>query len=83
MTPSPSAQLLRRLNASQTRRLSDERTAKDTAIEFGGYLATAAEAFMAEQNRAFETGNMPDNECWSALQSAIYEFRKRAERATP
>lgn len=53
----------------------------DYAIEFGRYLAAAAERFMAEQNRAAEAGGSPDSDYWSALQSAIYEFRKRADRA--
>lgn len=61
-------------------RLNDERTAKDYAIEFGRYLADAAEAFMAEQNRAAEAGEPPDADNWQALQGAIYEFRKRAGR---
>ena len=77
----PSSQLLRRLNAIKTKRLAAERTAKDYAIEFGGYLAKAAEDFMAEQNRAWEAEEPPNPEYWSALQSAIYEFRKRAEKA--
>lgn len=58
-----------------------ERSDTDYAIEFGGYLADAAERFMAEQNRAAASGDEPCSEHWSALQSAIYEFRKRADRA--
>lgn len=57
------------------------RTGVDYAIEFGRYLATAAERFMTEQNRAAQAGELPDSEQRSGLQSAIYEFRKRADRA--
>lgn len=57
------------------------RTPQDYAIEFGRYLATAAEGFMAEQNRAARTDETPDSDYWSALASAIHEFRKRAARA--
>ena len=53
----------------------------DYAIEFGRYLATAAEHYMAEQNRAAAAEETPDPDYWSALESAIYEFRKRADRA--
>lgn len=57
------------------------RTSVDYAIEFGRYLATAAESFMGEQNRAVEAGEDPDADFCRALESAIYEFRKRADRA--
>jgi hypothetical protein len=60
-----------------------ERTAKDYAIEFGGYLATSAERFMDEVGRSQETGEPIDADIWSGLQSAIYEFRKRAAKAMP
>ena len=53
------------------------------AIEFGEYLAQAAEQFMAEQNRAAETEEMPDADYWRGLESAIGEFRKRAARTLP
>lgn len=53
----------------------------DYAIEFGRYLATTAQRFMAEQNRAAVAGDVPDSDCWRALESAIHEFRKRADRA--
>lgn len=79
--PTAASYMLRRLNVVQERRLLSERTAKDYAIESGGYLAKAAEDFMGEQNRAAEAGEMPNSEYWSALQGAIYEFRKRAEKA--
>lgn len=62
--------------------MSSDRTDEDYAIEFGGYLANAAERFMQEQNRAAEAGREPDAKHWSALSSAIYEFRKRAARAS-
>lgn len=53
----------------------------DYAIEFGHHLANAAENFMREQNRVAETGETIDAEAWRALESAVYEFRKRADRA--
>jgi hypothetical protein len=53
----------------------------DFAVEFGRYLATAAENFMAEHNRAAMAGEDPDPDYWRALASAIHEFRKRADRA--
>lgn len=58
-----------------------DRTPSDYAIEFGEYLAKAAEQFMSEQNRAWELEEVPDSEYWTALQSAIHEFRKRAAKA--
>lgn len=61
---------------------------KDFAIEFGEYLATSAEHFMAQHNHyiaAIGRKENPDGEsisdAWRGLQSAIYEFRKRATRA--
>ena len=67
--------------ADQPARSQTTRSDVDYAIEFGRYLATAAEHFMAEQNRAWEAEEAPDSEYWSRLESAIYEFRKRADRA--
>lgn len=61
--------------------MTDSRSDSDYAIEFGRYLATAAENFMAEINRAAEAEEDPDSDCYSSLQDAIYEFRKRAKRA--
>lgn len=58
-----------------------DRSPKDYAIEFGRYLADAAEQLMAEQNRAAEAEETPCSDHWRALESAIYEFRKRALRA--
>jgi hypothetical protein len=81
-----SDQLLRHLNVIQTKRLAAERDAKDYAIEFGGYLANEAERFMEHHNSkqyAAEAEADIGDEKWSALQSAIYEFRKRAEKAKP
>jgi acyl-CoA reductase-like NAD-dependent aldehyde dehydrogenase len=58
------------------------RTDADYAIEFGRYLADAAEQLMAEMNRVAEAGeDDPCSDHWRALQSAVYEFRKRADRA--
>ena len=64
-----------------------ERDAKDYAIEFGGYLADAAYDYAktineAQFNNAIEADEISDS--YRALQSAIYEFRKRrAALATP
>ena len=49
-----------------------DRTPKDYAIEFGGYLAKAADNYLMSP---FD----PDRA--RALRSAVYEFRKRADRA--
>lgn len=61
--------------------MSHKRSEVDYALEFGRYLANAAEQFLAEQNRAAFVGEVPDPDHWRALVSAIYEFRKRADRA--
>lgn len=61
------------------------RSDKDFAIEFGGYLANEAELFMQHYNeKSYTTSAEADEgvDRWNALQSAIYEFRKRAKRAT-
>jgi hypothetical protein len=67
-----------------------ERSDKDYAIEFGEYLATAADDFMREQNRfsALEldgddtqADRDAQSDAWKRLQNAVYEFRKRATRA--
>ncbi len=58
-----------------------DRSPKDYAIEFGHYLANAAEQFMTEQNRAMRADELPDGNYWLALNSALHEFRKRALRA--
>ena len=55
-----------------------ERTNQDYAIEFGEYLAKAAEEFMAEQNRASMADGLPCAESWLGLRLAIHEFRKLA-----
>lgn len=63
---------------------SDARDARDYAIEFGGYLANTAERFMQHHNsKEYVTEAEADLglDVWRELQSAIYEFRKRAERA--
>jgi hypothetical protein len=77
--------------------MSDERSARDYAIEHGGYLADAAEAYLNARNAydiaaagyadGGETiGGEPPNsdeltDCHQGLRAAIYEFRKRASRA--
>jgi hypothetical protein len=53
----------------------DARTPQDYAIEHAGYLATAAEVFMARHWAD------PFGENQRALEAAIYEFRKRRDRA--
>lgn len=59
----------------------EARTDTDYAIEFGEYLAKAAESYM--QAVADYGADDPDatNDAWDALRSAIYEFRKRAIKA--
>lgn len=61
------------------------RDAKDFAIEFGEYMAKAAERF--QDIMQSELAGRHDEELraerWRALDSAIYEFRKRVARITP
>lgn len=60
------------------------RDAKDFAIEFGEYLAKDVEAFLQLLNESGAAAHVKDQEGltdhWRGLQSAIYEFRKRAGR---
>jgi hypothetical protein len=56
-----------------------ERTSKDYAIEFGEYLARAADRYLAVVD-AWEEG-YAEGDARRSLESAIYEFRKRAARA--
>jgi hypothetical protein len=58
--------------------MAKERDDKDYAIEFGEYLACAAEAYLSGY-----IAGVTDREADLArsLRSAIYEFRKRAGRA--
>lgn len=67
-----------------------DRDDKDYAIEHGGYLADAAQAYLDERNRfdaASEIGSeeVQDSDSlsdhFSALREAIYEFRKRSKKA--
>lgn len=77
--------------AGQRSTVEPERSGKDYAIEHGGYLATAAQNYLEEKNRYdMAAAGLADEEVadsdsladhHSALWSAIYEFRKRAERA--
>jgi hypothetical protein len=72
-----------------------QRSDKDYAIEHAEYLAQAAEAFLRVSNErakaAEESEDVEDlmnadellSDHWRALNSAIYEFRKRAKRALP
>jgi hypothetical protein len=59
------------------------RTDKDFAIEFGEYLAKAAEHFqdVMQAERAGDYDQDAVGDAWRALDSAIYEFRKRATKA--
>jgi hypothetical protein len=61
--------------------MSDPRSEVDFAIEFGRYLAFAAEKFIADLDDASGTCRDPDPDFRRALESAIHEFRKRADRA--
>lgn len=65
---------------------------KDFAIEFGEYLATAADDFLVALNHRDAALRLSDfgaeqaadealTDHWRALQDAVYEFRKRAARA--
>lgn len=56
------------------------RTPKDFAIEFGEYLAVAAE-FYLEASTMFRSDSDLQNDAYRNLKSAIYEFRKRARRS--
>lgn len=59
------------------------RDTKDFAIEFAGYLANAAEQYQ-DAVQAYLRGDDGADELmgerWRKLDSAVYEFRKRAER---
>lgn len=66
------------------------RTDADYAIEFGEYLAAAAEHYLFTSDKyrdQVENGARHGihsdfvSDAWQGLQSAIYEFRKRATRA--
>jgi len=58
------------------------RTPEQYAIEHGGYLADAAEAYMRAINKysAGEEDSDYLSDHWRALQNAVGEFRKRADR---
>lgn len=62
---------------------SVDRSPKDYAIEFGEYLAKAAERFqdVMQAELVGEHDDQLRSERWRALEAAIYEFRKRALRA--
>lgn len=60
------------------------RDAKDFAIEFGEYLAAAASRFqdvIQDVMQAPDSDHDTINDASRALSYAVYEFRKRAERA--
>ena len=73
-----------------------ERTPQDYAIEHGEYLAKAVEHYQRIKNAFAEFMETADwdrdeefieqlrsdlSEAWHGMSGAIYEFRKRAERA--
>lgn len=69
-----------------------EFSALDKAVEFGGYLATAVDTYLSAVDAfglACETDphevhqGLEDaiTDCRRSMVSAVYEFRKRAERA--
>jgi len=61
-----------------------DRTPQEYAIEHGGYLATAAEAYMQAINE-YSAGDKDSDylsDHWRALQNAVGEFRKRVARCT-
>lgn len=67
-----------------------ERTPQDFAIEFGEYMAKAAEEYMKAISETFGKARITKNvdftqasEAYRGLTSGIYEFRKRAARAQP
>jgi hypothetical protein len=73
-----------------SRRTRRKPTDKDYAIEFGEYLAIAAVNFqmtIVANDERVENGEEPNlvtlNDAWRALESAVYEFRKRAVKALP
>jgi len=66
------------------------RTDADYAIEFGEYMAVAAERYLDVSDKYRDQvqngarhGIHPDmvSDAWDGLRSAVYEFRKRAARA--
>lgn len=54
---------------------------KDYAIEFGGYLARAAEHYLEVVNDPVRNGPDELSDAHRSLRSSIHEFRKRAARA--
>lgn len=70
------------------------RDAKDYAVEFGGYLATAADNFLKACNAVQSAQMLSDfgaakeaeelfADTHETLRMAIHEFRKRVDRAPP
>lgn len=89
LSDSPKTQI--EVDAARRAAPSSARTDKDYAIEHGGYLADAAQAYLDEKNRydaavAGYGDEIPDTDSLTdhhqALRSRIYEFRKRAQKAT-
>lgn len=74
---------LRQREAELEQRDPTGRTPKDYAIEFGEYLAKAAEQYLEQRNLydAKESDSDALMDAWRALRSSIGEFRKRATRA--
>lgn len=62
--------------------MTADRSPKDFAIEFGEYLAQAAEQFQDMMQDVLKGDYDQDamSDAWRNLDGAIYEFRKRAKR---
>lgn len=60
-----------------------DRDAKDFAIEFGGYMATSADRLMAYLSTPGAVDATQATDLLDDLRSSVYEFRKRAAKASP
>lgn len=74
--------------SKETAMTQDERDGRDFAIEFGEYLAKAAEEYQRTVSDTYGRATIYDlgncdalQDDYRSLSSAIYEFRKRAARA--
>jgi hypothetical protein len=77
--------IMREVEKRQRPAINDHlgRSDKDFAIEFGEYLAVAADRLLAEFRRETLDGDGVDSDIFQGLESAAYEFRKRAARVVP
>lgn len=73
----------RLINRAAIDAMTADRSPKDYAIEFGEYLAQAAEQFQDMMQDVLKGDYDQDamSDAWQKLDSAIYEFRKRKVRA--